>query len=172
MWFISIYTCINIIVTRSIYLNILGDGTMGRYLNNDESLFQQRLMSYCLIHINCLQYSMFNILRSGWPWGPCVEVRHPEWHRGLSCLHWDAFRGFPYCASSYRAKTCRWVKSLLHKEFSIWCPNLLMQCNMGKYNINDLVQDCRSSIANAVEFLQSCTKPSTWYYLKCDNDKC
>ena len=28
------------------------------------------------------------------------------------------------------------------------------------YNIDGLVQDCRISIANALEILQSCTKPS------------
>ena len=30
----------------------------------------------------------------------------------------------------------------------------------GRYNIDGLVQDCSSSIANALELLQSCTKPS------------
>ena len=31
-----------------------------------------------------------------------------------------------------------------------------------KVNIDDLVQDCSVSIANALEILQSCAKPSTW----------
>ena len=30
-------------------------------------------------------------------------------------------------------------------------------------HIDGLVQDCTNSIANALELLQSCTKPSTWY---------
>ena len=30
------------------------------------------------------------------------------------------------------------------------------------YHINVLVQDCSNSIANALELLQSCTKPSIW----------
>ena len=29
------------------------------------------------------------------------------------------------------------------------------------YDIEGLVQDCNNSIANALELLQSCTKPST-----------
>ena len=47
----------------------------------------------------------------------------------------------------------------------------------GKYNIvlshhccekciDDLVQDCSNSIANALELLQSCTKPSACFYIK------
>ena len=30
------------------------------------------------------------------------------------------------------------------------------------HNIDGLVQDCSNSIANALELLQSCTKPSTY----------
>ena len=30
------------------------------------------------------------------------------------------------------------------------------------HNIDGLVQDCSNSIANALEFLQSCTKPSIY----------
>ena len=30
------------------------------------------------------------------------------------------------------------------------------------HHIDDSVQDCSNSIANALEILQSCTKPSTW----------
>ena len=32
--------------------------------------------------------------------------------------------------------------------------------NEGEYQIDGLVQDCSNSIANALELLQSCTKPS------------
>ena len=44
------------------------------------------------------------------------------------------------------------------------CPRSLWL----KHNFNGLVQDCSNSIANALELLQSCTKPliSTWYGLK------
>ena len=31
-------------------------------------------------------------------------------------------------------------------------------------HVNGLVQDCSNSIANALELLQSCTKPSMWLY--------
>ena len=30
-------------------------------------------------------------------------------------------------------------------------------------NVDDLVRDCSNSIANVLELLQSCTKPSTWW---------
>ena len=33
--------------------------------------------------------------------------------------------------------------------------------------INDLVQDCSNSIANALELLQSCAKPSRWQWIRC-----
>ena len=32
----------------------------------------------------------------------------------------------------------------------------------GELHINGLVQDCSNSIANALELLQSCTKPLIW----------
>ena len=35
--------------------------------------------------------------------------------------------------------------------------------NLVQYNIDGLVQDCSNSSAIAIELLQSCTKPSTWY---------
>ena len=35
--------------------------------------------------------------------------------------------------------------------------------NKIQHDIDGLVQDCSNSIANALELLQSCTKPSIWY---------
>ena len=37
--------------------------------------------------------------------------------------------------------------------------------------IDGLVQDHSNSIADALEWLQSCTKPSKWYHIDPDNDK-
>ena len=39
----------------------------------------------------------------------------------------------------------------------IWMSSIDFHCN-----IDGLVQDCSNSIANALELLQSCTKPSIW----------
>ena len=36
---------------------------------------------------------------------------------------------------------------------------IVLQKDM-EYKINDVVQDCSNSIANALELLQSCNKPS------------
>ena len=36
---------------------------------------------------------------------------------------------------------------------------------MVQYNIKGLAQDSSNSIANALELLQSCTEPSTCYYM-------
>ena len=36
------------------------------------------------------------------------------------------------------------------------------QLGVFQYHIDGLVQDCSNSIANALELLQSCTKPSIW----------
>ena len=33
-----------------------------------------------------------------------------------------------------------------------------------RHQIDGLVQDCSNSIANALELLQSCIKPSKWWY--------
>ena len=38
------------------------------------------------------------------------------------------------------------------------------------HDINGLVQDCSNSIANALELLQSCTKPSIQYIENNDTD--
>ena len=42
-----------------------------------------------------------------------------------------------------------------------------MSCIVIKFkdvaNIDGLVQDCSNSIANALDLLQSCTKPLIWY---------
>ena len=49
-----------------------------------------------------------------------------------------------------------------------WCP----YHNMAYHYVDGLVQDCSNSSANALELLQSCTKPSMWYYkIMLDNDK-
>ena len=41
------------------------------------------------------------------------------------------------------------------------------------HNTNGLVQGCSNSIANALELLQSCTKPSILYYhYGIDNNQC
>ena len=39
-------------------------------------------------------------------------------------------------------------------------------CNIGRLHIDGLEQDCSNSISNALELLQSCTKPLIW----CPND--
>ena len=40
-----------------------------------------------------------------------------------------------------------------------------------QYDIDGLVQGCSNSIANALELLQSCTKPLTWYCILQGNDE-
>ena len=41
-------------------------------------------------------------------------------------------------------------------------PHTQSYCNETLSNIDGLVQDCSNSIANALELLQSCTKPSMY----------
>ena len=38
--------------------------------------------------------------------------------------------------------------------------------------VNSLVQECSNSIANALELLQSCTKPSVYKIVNCWDDSC
>ena len=47
---------------------------------------------------------------------------------------------------------------LVKQSWRIWDKWLYML--LGAYHIDDLVQDCSNSIANALELLQSCPKPS------------
>ena len=53
---------------------------------------------------------------------------------------------------SNRASACLNKQLLFQVEHSIW--------DTVEVYINGLVQDCSNSIANALELLQSCTKPS------------
>ena len=54
----------------------------------------------------------------------------------------------------------------LHIDFCIWC----VYNKAHDYN-NDLVQYCSNFIAKVSELLQSCAKPSTWYFIpSCNNN--
>ena len=50
-----------------------------------------------------------------------------------------------------------WIR--IHRKHTL----ILVTQSHVKYHIDGLVQDCSNSIANALELLQSCTKPSIWY---------
>ena len=73
-----------------------------------------------------------------------------------------------------------WEKTLLHtyihiqpsfgqweKMFHLWCllslAETLLKQRQKQAHIDGLVQDCSNSTANALELLQSCTKPSIWW---------
>ena len=55
-------------------------------------------------------------------------------------------------------KTFPWLCDLLDNK--ITSSQVAYICND---KIDGLVQDCSNSIANALELLQSCTKPSKWH---------
>ena len=51
-------------------------------------------------------------------------------------------------------------------------PNATVIITPSQDNIDGLVQDCSNSIANALELLQSCTKPSIWLPKESCDGKC
>ena len=64
----------------------------------------------------------------------------------------------------------QWLQSIfsaVHKGiFLIKHLRNLILSNIGlveKNHIDGLAQDCNNSIAKALEFMQSCTKPFLWY---------
>ena len=68
-----------------------------------------------------------------------------------------------YYQSLQYQSTCifwNWIESAFCKIslrcLGSWCHQVYLHGS---------VQDCSNSIANALELLQSCTKPSTWYWL-------
>ena len=48
-------------------------------------------------------------------------------------------------------------------QVNFWNDFQTCQTMNGKEHFDGLVQDCSNSIANALELLQFCTKPSIWY---------
>ena len=52
------------------------------------------------------------------------------------------------------------VSMLLHNIFLK--ENVWISIQLHGYHFDGLVQDCSISIANAMEILQYCTKPSNW----------
>ena len=57
-----------------------------------------------------------------------------------------------------------WHTEQQHEGPSQVIKSVLKLCKIATH-IDGLVQDCSNSIANALELLQSCTKPSTFYWL-------
>ena len=53
--------------------------------------------------------------------------------------------------------------------FLSWKKPKISNHKISPQYIDNLVQNCRNSIANAQEFLQSCTKPSIWLKIQYDN---
>ena len=62
------------------------------------------------------------------------------------------FSGWVCTATIYRMQT-------QIVDTSVFFPNILYKWS--KDDVDSLVQDCGNSSANALELLQSCTKPST-----------
>ena len=60
-----------------------------------------------------------------------------------------------------------WMSQVRHRQnvsyiLSICCDKILFNVGIVRQNIDSLVQDYSNSIANALELLQSCTKPSIY----------
>ena len=70
----------------------------------------------------------------------------------FSTISWQ----IPCCCSLNAKYECD-----INKIFMSHCQNLYAFCSRNILgNIDGLVQDCSNSVANALEFLQSCAKPS------------
>ena len=99
----------------------------------------------------------------------------------ISCEHsickdslWLSFYHSKHLLVNKRYPKLRYPESLVklfpgmtanHLTFNMWNQYVCPQCAefLYEYHINGSVQDCSNSIANALELLQSCTKPSILY---------
>ena len=90
---------------------------------------------------------VFNVV---WYTPICISFWNVNW-----CIH---FLDFFFWISKWYVMT------------SVLPIDRLRSYSIRQCNIDGLVQDCSNSIANALELLQSCTKPSTWYCMQQKND--
>ena len=112
------------------------------------SLVLQAYWAYVCVYIKVyfrLQQSLLGCQASCFPNGPIYNktglVQIIAWHRAFVWTN-----GSPVFLHIYVTQP-QWVKC-----FEIFIVNM--------FHIDGLVQDCSISIANALEILQSCTKPS------------
>ena len=81
----------------------------------------------------------------------------------IHCCHLTALIFFPNYHRLFIAQRVRCGEPFVSSKFHL-C--LSLQCCV-QYNTAGLVQDCSISIANALEILQSCTKPSLCHIGPC-----
>ena len=55
-----------------------------------------------------------------------------------------------------------WLRLMAFSNIKVHVMSLFFECPL--IHIDGFVHDCSNSIANALEILQSCTKPSIWWY--------
>ena len=94
-------------------------------------------------------------------WTP-LHMASFEGHREVR-LFCHYFIGNPLCASTHvatRAAVIRVSHDMMFISMYSWY--VIHVSIISRYNIDGLVQDCSNSIANALELLQSCTKPWIW----------
>ena len=86
---------------------------------------------------------------------------NPYWERSYSMVVKCGHRGFSLCSGTHFT-----LRRFFHPdsmEISSSLPSKFWRADRYiESEIDDLVQDCSVSIANALEILQSCTKPSKW----------
>ena len=122
-------------------------------------------------------FSLFNCFVSpgGWFSIKVPSYQYRKSHCGDKMILWPfiSTMGFPiwgrwylYIESGPRLWYRNLLKQMLTNDSKIVC--LLLPCTTSWMLFDGLVQDCSNSIANALELLQSCTKPSCWYLLDHD----
>ena len=103
-------------------------------------------------------------LRKGWVglhWGEPVALTAVLRKLVFSCLDANTLT---------LSKTCQAVRNVLHTPWlshhsRLILMTILVGCVFTCVHIDGLVQDCSNSIANALELLQSCTKPPIYFCL-------
>ena len=87
-----------------------------------------------------------------------ICVTRPQWVNGLPPALCQTITWASAAVSSIGTAIC----FRLHCQYNEWWFVIFWYCLCIKY-IYGLVQDCSNSIANALELLQSCSKP--WNYI-------
>ena len=84
------------------------------------------------------------------------QRKHTDMNHGINCI-W-----------TFKFGPCEWQGSKLGHRCACGCPGSARPSAGTKLtargHIDGLVQDCSNSNALAMELLQSCTEPSTWFF--------
>ena len=108
----------------------------------------------------CTNSSDVNLCKILWWYGTWYLKFHCAFHEVNILETWDVQYADVISPFEIQLKECVW------QFYQVTCQMLGYQASRDLIigYLDGLVQDCRNSSALAMELLQSCTKPSIWYW--------